>query len=65
MLPFGAPIRLRMKVKSEHYNGPVTFRTAFVIPDHKAILKLLYALVYPKYTVYTLAVPLILSRFNI
>jgi len=24
-----------------YYNGPVTCRTAFVIPDHKAILLLL------------------------
>jgi len=30
-----------MKVKSGHYNGPETCRTAFVIPDHKAILLLL------------------------
>jgi len=41
VLPFGAPIRPRMKVKSGHYNRPETCRTAFVIPDHKAILLLL------------------------
>jgi len=46
VLPFGAPIRLRMKVKSGHYNGLVTCRTAFVIPDHKAILLLLLFVVY-------------------
>jgi len=33
-------IRPRMKVKSGHYNGPETCRTAFVIPDHIAILLL-------------------------
>jgi len=36
VLPFGAPILPRMKVKSGHYNGPETCRTAFVIPDHIA-----------------------------
>jgi len=30
-----------MKVMSGHYNGPETCRTAFVIPDHMAILLLL------------------------
>jgi len=33
-----------MKVKSGHYNGPETCRTAFVIPDHIAILLLLLLL---------------------
>jgi len=33
-----------MKGKSGHYNGPETCRTAFVIPDHIAILLLLLLL---------------------
>jgi len=42
VLSFGTLFRPRMKGKSGHYNEPETCRTAFVIPDHTAILLLLF-----------------------